>query len=75
MSLGAYAEWMNSHPETLQQVVPLLMFGLQSSETAPAATMSLKDITRECQASLTPHAHQILSAAMVSTPFVIYKTG
>ncbi|XP_054276108.1 importin-13 [Macrosteles quadrilineatus] len=62
--IGAYAEWMNCHPTTLQQVIPLLMFGLESSDTAPSATMSLKDITRDCQLLLEPHSHLILTRAM-----------
>ncbi|XP_046679331.1 importin-13 [Homalodisca vitripennis] len=62
--VGAYADWMNCHRETLQHVVPLLMFGLENPETAPAATMSLKDITRECQLAMEPYSHHLLTAAM-----------
>ncbi|KAJ9589083.1 hypothetical protein L9F63_017628 [Diploptera punctata] len=62
-AVGAYAEWINAHPSVLSHVVPLLVTGLGSSELAPAATMALKDLTRDCQISMAPFAHHILQAS------------
>ena len=41
-TLGAYAEWLSSHPVYLGHVLPVLLFGLSNPEAAPAATMALK---------------------------------
>ncbi|XP_013776592.1 importin-13-like [Limulus polyphemus] len=59
-AVGAYAEWINVHPQVLGDVVPLLLLGLQNPKVAPASTMALKDITRDCQACLKPFSEQIL---------------
>lgn len=63
-AIGAYAEWFNSHPKSLTHVIPLLTLGLENAETAPAATLSLKDLSRECQFSIQPYSQLILSASM-----------
>lgn len=41
-TLGAYAEWLSSHPVYLGHVLPVLLFGLSNPEAAPTATMALK---------------------------------
>ena len=41
-TLGAYAEWLSSHPAYLGHVLPVLLFGLNNPDAAPAATMALK---------------------------------
>lgn len=41
-TLGAYAEWLSAHPTYLGHVLPILLFGLNSSDAAPAATLALK---------------------------------
>jgi hypothetical protein len=64
---GAYAEWINAHPSVLSHVIPLLITGLGSGDLAPAATMALKDLTRDCQTSMAPFAHHILQASQVLT--------
>lgn len=61
-TLGAYAEWLSAHPTYLGHVLPILLFGLSSREAAPAATMALKDITRDCQLGLRPYAESLLQA-------------
>ncbi|RZF36601.1 hypothetical protein LSTR_LSTR007304 [Laodelphax striatellus] len=58
--VGSYSSWMNYHPELLSHVIPLLLMGLNNSETAPSATLSLKDISRECQLKLKPYSDLIL---------------
>ncbi|XP_069674561.1 importin-13 isoform X2 [Periplaneta americana] len=62
-AVGAYAEWINAHPSVLSHVIPLLVTGLGSADLAPAATMALKDLTRDCQTSMAPFAHHILQAS------------
>ncbi|XP_021934017.1 importin-13 isoform X2 [Zootermopsis nevadensis] len=62
-AVGAYAEWINAHPSVLSHVIPLLITGLGSGDLAPAATMALKDLTRDCQTSMAPFAHHILQAS------------
>lgn len=70
MATGAYAEWFNLHPKSLAHVVPLLTLGLENTETAPAATLSLKDLSRECQFSVQPYSQLILSASMASKTLI-----
>jgi hypothetical protein len=62
---GAYAEWINSHADVLRQVVPILVLGLVSADSAPSATMALKDLTRDCQGCMRPFADLILQASKV----------
>jgi len=42
--VGAYAEWLSSHPDYLRCVLPIILFGLTNAEVAPAATLALKVI-------------------------------
>ncbi|XP_064476842.1 importin-13-like [Ornithodoros turicata] len=60
---GAYGEWLAQHPQTLQALLPMLLASLHTSEVAPAATLALKDVARDCRDTLGPMAHQILTAA------------
>ncbi|KAJ1531786.1 hypothetical protein ONE63_000442 [Megalurothrips usitatus] len=62
-TVGAYAEWINHHPVALRDVMPLLLLGLDCEEVATSATMALKDLTRDCQPSITPFCSPILRAA------------
>lgn len=62
-TVGAYAEWINHHPVALRDVMPLLLMGLDCAEVATSATMALKDLTRDCQPSITPFCSSILLAA------------
>lgn len=59
--IGAYAEWLNLHPSQLGHIVPLLLMGLRTREVAPAATVALREISRDCQLSMRPYAEQILN--------------
>lgn len=43
-TLGAYAEWLSAHPTYLGHVLPILLFGLNNPDAAPAATLALKVI-------------------------------
>lgn len=61
-SIGAYAEWFGEHPTPwLERSLKLISLGLsQSLVTIPAASMALKDISRECSIQLAPLAPSIL---------------
>ncbi|XP_052096308.1 importin-13-like isoform X1 [Mytilus californianus] len=61
--VGSFGEWLNYHPDILGSVIPLILQGLTNSEVATAATMSLKDVTRENLDHITPFIHQILSSS------------
>lgn len=63
--LGSFGEWLNYHPDILGSVIPLILQGLTNSEVATAATMSLKDVTRENLDHISPFIHQILSSSQV----------
>uniref|UniRef100_A0A8W8JWB7 Importin-13 n=1 Tax=Magallana gigas TaxID=29159 RepID=A0A8W8JWB7_MAGGI len=59
--IGSYSEWINCHPGYLNCVIPLILQGLQglqNSEIAESATMSLKDVTGENLDHIQPHAPQ-----------------
>ncbi|VDI21228.1 Hypothetical predicted protein [Mytilus galloprovincialis] len=61
--VGSFGEWLNYHPDILGSVIPLILQGLTNSEVATAATMSLKDVTRENLDHISPFIHQILSSS------------
>ncbi|XP_071799538.1 importin-13-like isoform X1 [Asterias amurensis] len=61
--LGAYSEWLADTPEALGTVIPVLLSGLNDSELAAPATMSLKDICFECRKEMKPYAETILNAS------------
>lgn len=65
-SAGSFGEWMNSHPEILSCVLPLVLQGLSNSKVGTAATIALKDITRESLDHIRPFIPQILSTSQVS---------
>jgi len=62
---GAFSEWLSEHPDVIGLVLPLLLKGLQDRSLAQSASMSLKDLVRECQLHLQPYASDILIAAKV----------
>lgn len=66
---GSYGEWMNYHPQSLSCAIPLLLQGLGNPEVAMAATMALKDITRETLEHIQPFVPQILPACQVRICF------
>lgn len=60
---GAYGEWLAQHPQALRALIPMLLGALRTAAVAPAATLALKDLARDCREVLGPLAPQILSAA------------
>ncbi|KAJ8305632.1 hypothetical protein KUTeg_016177 [Tegillarca granosa] len=61
--IGSFGEWINCHPESLTSVIPLILQGLGNAEVATAATMSLKDVTRENLDHIQPYVNQIFTAS------------
>ncbi|XP_012939318.1 importin-13 isoform X2 [Aplysia californica] len=72
--IGSFAEWMRWHPETLSSVLPLVLQGITNPEVGTAATIALKDITRENLSHLRPFAHQILVACQKSFEANVLKS-
>jgi len=62
---GAFSEWLSEHPDVIGHVLPLLLQGLHDPLLAQSASMSLKDLVRECQLHLQPYASSILVAVKV----------
>ena len=71
---GSFGEWMNCHPENLGCIIPLILQGLGNTEVATAATMALKDVSRENLDHMQPYTGQILSACQVGC-YLLYKPG
>jgi hypothetical protein len=63
--LGAFSEWLSEHPTMIGCVLPVLIRGLHDASLAQSASMSLKDLVRECQLQLHPHAKDILTNIQV----------
>lgn len=61
--IGAYADWISSHPEVLGLVLPLMLQGLREPELAQSATFSLKEVLQENQSHLQPYVADILNAS------------
>ncbi|KAI0222697.1 Importin-13 [Lamellibrachia satsuma] len=61
--IGAYADWISSHPEVLGLVLPLMLQGLREPELAQSATLSLKEVLQENQENLQPYVADILNAS------------
>ncbi|XP_078316554.1 importin-13-like [Crassostrea virginica] len=75
--IGSYSEWINCHPEYLSCVIPLILQGLQglqNSEIAESATMSLKDVTAENLDHIQPYAPQILGTCQHAFQSGLLKT-
>lgn len=72
LTIGAYAEWLGEHPTPwLERSLKLISSGLtHSTVTAPAASMALKDISRECSAHLAPLAPSILDTIGRTLPTI-----
>lgn len=58
---GAYAEWYKENPTFIPNAVQVVLFGLNSTQTAQAS-FALKDLCRESQLQLQPNAEHILQA-------------
>jgi hypothetical protein len=72
LAIGDYAEWIGLHPEPwLERALQLVVMGLtQDPVSAPAASIALKDVARECGQHLAPLAPSILETIGRALPGV-----
>ncbi|XP_035698782.1 importin-13-like [Branchiostoma floridae] len=61
-TIGAYAEWLNSHPELLGGLIPLILSGFSNPDLTLSSTLTLKDVAQECAKNMQPYANDVLSA-------------
>jgi len=64
--IGGFSDWLAMHPQLLPHVTPIVTSALSSPELALAATMALKDITRDCSDSMKPYAEQVITSIQQS---------
>lgn len=76
-TVGAYAEWIDAHPDPwLERVLQLIGHGLTlNSITSIPASMALKDIARECCAHMAPLAPAILETIERTLPNIPSGNG
>ncbi len=60
--IGGFAEWLDGYPNLVANLVPLVTSSIGNPELALAATMALKDLSRDCTEALQPCSRDIISA-------------
>ena len=63
------------HPQLLPHVTPIVTSALGNTELSLAATMALKDISRDCTDSMRPYAGEVIDAIHQSTVSGCLNTG
>lgn len=58
--IASYSDWITDHPDSLANVMPLVISGINNQDVSPNATMALKDLTQNCQRLLAPYADHII---------------
>ena len=61
-----FSDWLAMHPHLLPHVTPIVTSALTNPELSLAATMALKDISRDCTDSMKPYAEQVISSIQQS---------
>jgi len=64
--IGGFSDWLAVHPHLLPHVTPIVTSALTNPELSLAATMALKDISRDCTDSMKPYAEQVISSIQQS---------
>ena len=64
--IGGFSDWLAMHPQLLPHVTPIVTSALTNPELSLAATMALKDISRDCTDSMKPYAEQVISSIQQS---------
>ena len=64
--IGGFSDWLAVHPHLLPHVTPIVTSALTNPELSLAATMALKDISRDCTDSMKPYAEQVISSIQSS---------
>ena len=60
--IGGFSDWLAMHPQLLPHVTPIVTSALGNPELSLAATMALKDISRDCTDSMQPYAGEVIDA-------------
>lgn len=60
--IGGFSDWLAMHPQLLPHVTPIVTSALTSPELSLAATMALKDISRDCTDSMKPYAENVIAS-------------
>ena len=60
--IGGFSDWLAMHPQLLPHVTPIVTSALTSPELSLAATMALKDISRDCTDSMKPYAEAVIAS-------------
>jgi len=60
--IGGFSDWLAMHPQLLPHVTPIVTAALANPELSLAATMALKDISRDCNESMQPYAGDVIEA-------------
>ena len=64
--IGGFSDWLAMHPQLLPHVTPIVTSALTSPELSLAATMALKDISRDCTDSMKPSAEAVIASIQQS---------
>lgn len=73
--IGGFSDWLAMHPQLLPHVTPIVTSALGNTELSLAATMALKDISRDCTDSMRPYAGEVIDAIHQSTVSGCLNTG
>jgi len=73
--IGGFSDWLAMHPQLLPHVTPIVTSALANPELSLAATMALKDISRDCTESMQPYAGEVIDAIHHTTVAGCLNTG
>lgn len=73
--IGGFSDWLAMHPQLLPHVTPIVTSALTSPELSLAATMALKDISRDCTDSMKPYAEAVIQSIQQSLQTGGLNTG
>lgn len=73
--IGGFSDWLAMHPQLLPHVTPIVTSALANTELSLAATMALKDISRDCTDSMRPYAGEVIDAIHQATVSGCLNTG
>jgi len=60
--IGGFSDWLAMHPQLLPHVTPIVTGALTNQELSLAATMALKDISRDCTDGMRHYADQVIDS-------------
>lgn len=60
--IGGFSDWLAMHPQLLPHVTPIVTSALTNQELSLAATMALKDISRDCTDGMRPYCEEVINS-------------